>query len=229
MARKFSYTCIYIFHTIYPEKSIWRTIISQTNIFNIFLANVLLASVEKILVGVCRSYIPQSALWISRLFIELANRGDRVCLTLDCSSINKDGPGRLRTEADKHDFQTCYFNLANDEQAYNEFVSKRINESELNNGIEFKIIHLRSKAIREENFDAMEELRDLTKNNGTTTRGSEKKEREQFLAQAQNLLKSIMQDMEKDLELHQNFFLGDNVDHKQNVICDQKVIPKKTI
>ena len=171
VTRKFSYTCIYIF----SQKSIWRTIISQTNIFNIFLANVSLASVEKILVGVCRSYIPQSALWISRLFIELANRDDRVCLTLDCSGINKDGPGRFRTEADKPDFQTCYFNLANDEQAYNEFVSKQINESELNNRIEFKIIHLRSKTNREENFDAMEELRDLTKNNGTTTSGSKKK------------------------------------------------------
>ena len=31
-----------------------------------------------------------------------------------------------------------------------------------------------------------------------------------------------MQDMERDLELKQNFFLGDNVDHKQ------KIIPKKT-
>ena len=33
IACKFSYTCVYIFHTIYPEKSIWRTILSQTNIF----------------------------------------------------------------------------------------------------------------------------------------------------------------------------------------------------
>ena len=45
VACKFNYTCVYIFHTIYPEKSIWRTILSQTNIFNIFLANVSLASV----------------------------------------------------------------------------------------------------------------------------------------------------------------------------------------
>ena len=114
--------------------TIWRTIFSQTNIFIIFPASASLASVGKILEGICirktRKYIPQSARWISRLFIELANRDDRVGLTLDCSGINKDGPGRFRTEADKPDFQTCYFNLANDEQAYNEFVSKQINESE---------------------------------------------------------------------------------------------------
>ena len=83
---------------------------------------------------------------------------------------------KFRTEADKPDFQTCYFfNLANDEQAYNEFVSKQINESDSNDRIQFKIIHVKSKANREENFDATEELRVLTKNNSTTTIGSKKK------------------------------------------------------
>ena len=38
---------------------------------------------------------------------------------------------RFRTEADRPNFQTCYFNVANDEQVYNECVSKRINESEI--------------------------------------------------------------------------------------------------
>ena len=27
LAHKFNYTCVYIFHTIYPEKSLWRTIL----------------------------------------------------------------------------------------------------------------------------------------------------------------------------------------------------------
>ena len=172
VARKLNYTCVYIFHTIYPGKSIWKTILSRTNIFNIFPASVSLTSVWKIL-GVCirktRDYIPQSVLWISRLFIELANRDvrvcltllfielpnrkDRVCLTLDCSGINKDGPGKFIKEADKPDFQT-YFNLTNDEQAYNKFVSKRINEREANYRIRFKIVHLKSKINGEENFHA---------------------------------------------------------------------------
>ena len=46
IARKFNYTCIYIFHIIYPEKSIWRTILFQTNIFNFFPASVSLAHVN---------------------------------------------------------------------------------------------------------------------------------------------------------------------------------------
>ena len=73
---------------------------------------------RRILENVCirktRKYIPQSDFWISRLFIELANRDERVCLTLDCSSVNKDGPCRFRTDADKPDFQNCYFNAAAD-------------------------------------------------------------------------------------------------------------------
>ena len=55
---------------------------------------------------------------------------------------------------------------------------------------------------REENFDATEELRYLTKNNGATTSGSEEKV-EHSLTQAQNLLRSMIRDMERDLELNQ--------------------------
>ena len=62
----------------------------------------------------------------------------------------------------------------------------------MNNRIQFKIIHFKSKTKREENFDATEELCDLSKNNDATTSGNEKKEREQSLVQAQNALKSIM-------------------------------------
>ena len=89
--------------------------------------------VRKILEGVCirktSKYIPHASLWISMLFIELANRNDKICLTLDCSNTNRDGPGRLRSEADNPDNQLCYFNSAKDEQVYNEFVSKRIKSS----------------------------------------------------------------------------------------------------
>ena len=35
--------------------------------------------------------------------------------------------------------------------------------------------------------------------------------------QAENPVKSIIQDMKKNLELNQNFFLSENVDHKQKL------------
>ena len=173
MAQKYSYNCVYIFHTIYPEKANWRTILSQTNIYNIFPATVSLNNVRKILEGACirktSKYIPQASLWISRLFIELANRNDKVCLTLDCSNTNKDGPGRFRTEADNPDNQLCYFNSVNDEQVYNEFVSKRIKSSDSENDFHFEIVEVKSKTNKNISFDATNELRQLNKND--TKRG----------------------------------------------------------
>ena len=101
VARKCSYNCVYIFHSIHPEKTVWRTISSRTNIYNIFPATVPFSNVKRILEGACirktSKYIPQSALWISRLFIELANRNEKVCLKLDCSNTHRDGPGRFRS------------------------------------------------------------------------------------------------------------------------------------
>ena len=107
VARKYKYNCVYIFHTIYPEKATWKTILSQTNIFNIFPASVFLSSVKRILEGSCvrktARYIPRSLLWINRLFIELANKSQKVCLTIDCSNTNRDGPSRFRSHADNPD------------------------------------------------------------------------------------------------------------------------------
>ena len=40
VARKFNYSSFYIFHTIYREKLIWRTILWQSKIFNILPASV---------------------------------------------------------------------------------------------------------------------------------------------------------------------------------------------
>ena len=165
VARKYNYNCIYIFHTIYPEKSNWRSIISQTNIFNIFPASVSLSMVKKILESACirktSKYIPHSSLWISRLFIELANKNDKVCLTLDCSNKIKDGPGRFKTEADNPVSQFCYFNLHNDDQIYNQFVSKRINSENENNSHHFKIVEIVSKLDKKVVFNAANQLKEL--------------------------------------------------------------------
>ena len=74
VARKFSYACIYIFHIIYPEKSIWRTILSQSNLFNIFLVSVSLAHVGTILGSVCiRKTKNIFHNWRSRLAVSLLN------------------------------------------------------------------------------------------------------------------------------------------------------------
>ena len=130
--------------------------------------------VRKILEGVCirktSKYIPQASLWISRLFIELANRNDKVCLTLDCSNKNKDGPGRFRTEADNPDSQFWYFNSHNDEQVYNQFVSKRIKNSESENNFHFEIVEVVSKTNKK--FSTANKLQELN-NDTPSSRSSE--------------------------------------------------------
>ena len=171
VARKYNYNCVYAFHTIYTQKSNWKTILSQTNIFNIFPASVPISSVKKILELSCirktSKYIPQSSLWISRLFIELANKNDKVCLTLDCSNINTDGPCRFRTKADNPETQFCYFNTTNDEQVFNQFISKRINSEKSTNEHLFEIVEVVSKFNKNIKFNATNKLKEL--DNGTKT------------------------------------------------------------
>ena len=177
VARKYNYNCVYAFHTIYTEKANWRTILSQTNIFNIFPASVPINSVKKILELGCirktNKYIPQGSLWISRLFIELANKNYKVCLTLDCSNVNKEGPGRFRTKADNPDTQFCYFNNTRDEQVYNQFISKRIKaENNSSSTHLFEIVEVVSKFDKNIKFDATNKLKELD-NDTETSRASE--------------------------------------------------------
>ena len=175
VARKYKYNCVYIFHTIYPEKATWKTILSQTNIFNIFPASVSLSSVRRILDGSCvrksSKYIPRNQLWINRLFIELANKSQKVCLTLDCSNTNRDGPSRFRSDADNPDKQVCYFNSPTDEQVYNEFIARRIKLKELQNEIQFEITDVKSKTNKNVVFDISSKIEKLVNENGTSRSG----------------------------------------------------------
>ena len=131
VARKFKYHCFYIFHSIHPEKSVWKTILSQTNLLNIFAASVPLNTVKKVLEANCirnsNKYIPVNSLWVTKLFIRLANNeSEKTCLTIDCTGFNPNGPGRFRTDAANPLTQTCFFNKADHDSLFNVFVSKRI-------------------------------------------------------------------------------------------------------
>ena len=174
VAPKYGYNCVYISHSIRRNKAIWKSILSQMNIYSIFPATVPFNSIKKILEGACirktSKYILQSALWISRLLIELANRNEKVCLTLDCSNTNRDGPDRFCTEADNPETQSCYFNSAKDKQVYNAFVSQRIKTSASDKTFEFKIVELKSKTNSDLIFDAREELRNLERNDTSKNR-----------------------------------------------------------
>ena len=97
-------------------------------------------------------YILQNAFWLNRLFFDLANTNDKICLTIDSSGVNKDGPGRFRTRADNPEFQVYYFNSKNDEQVYNEFISQRINNDKNENDFHFKKVRQKSKTNKNITF-----------------------------------------------------------------------------
>ena len=68
---KYRYSCVYIFHIIFPNLSNWQMILSQTKIFNIFPSAVQLGNICRILSNNCDrktlTYMPKRELWINRL------------------------------------------------------------------------------------------------------------------------------------------------------------------
>ena len=96
VSRKFGYHCVYVFHVIVTSQ-IWQKIISQANIFIIFPSSVPQINVVKILQSNCiiqsKKYMPIRSLWLNRVFTDLANSRKKHCLTIDCSTENRNGPG----------------------------------------------------------------------------------------------------------------------------------------
>ena len=147
VSRKFGYNCVYVFHVIVPASQIWQKIISQTNIFNIFPSSVPYNTVAKIIQSNCilqsKKYVPARSLWLSRVFTDLANSYEKLCLTIDSWYKNKNGPGRYRSLTDNPEKQVYYFNKPNDDVFYNTFISKQIKGEKYNEGIYFKIEKVR--------------------------------------------------------------------------------------
>ena len=83
-------------------------------------------------------------MWLIRLFTELAISHEKHCLTLDCSYLNKNGPGRYRTRAENPEKQVCYFAKPNDDKFFNTFLSNRIKTAEYEDKIYFQIERIRS-------------------------------------------------------------------------------------
>ena len=143
VSRKFGYNCVYVFHVIVPASQVWQRIISQTNVFNIFLTSVPHNRVAKIIQSNCilqsKKYVPARSLWLNRVFTDLANSHGKNCLTIDCGHINKNGSGRYRSSADNPEKQFCYFNKPNNDVFYNTFIREQINGEKYDDGIYFKI------------------------------------------------------------------------------------------
>ena len=107
--------------------------------------------------------MPICSLWLNRVFTDLANSGKKHCLTIDCSTENRNGPGQYRTLVDNTDQQVCYFNKLQDDIFCSVFKSKQIKAEHFDQGIYFKIEKVRGKT-QKESFDAKKTLEDGTSN-----------------------------------------------------------------
>ena len=81
VSRKFSFTCVYVFHTMYSTRSSWQTILSQTKIFNIFPGFLQTGSVVKILSSYCNrytyEYMQDRDLWLNRLYFDILRSSEK--------------------------------------------------------------------------------------------------------------------------------------------------------
>ena len=103
VCRKYRYDCIYVFNIIMLKNQICKNILSQTNIFNIFPSSVPYNTVAKLFQITADKQQNNMFLlvqWLNRVFTGLANTDERYCLRIDCSGINKNGPGRYKTQPD---------------------------------------------------------------------------------------------------------------------------------
>ena len=130
VSRKYGFSCIYVFHTIYPGRQSWEMIMSQTHIFNFFPGSVhsgrilktlsLFASRER------NTYVPTNQIWLNRLYFQISNSRDKICLTVDTRDTNNFGPGKFRTRADNGHEQLYYFNRSNTFLRFKCFLAKHV-------------------------------------------------------------------------------------------------------
>ena len=130
VSRKYGFSCVYVFHTIYPGRQSWEMIMSQTHIFNFLPGSVhsgrilktfsLFASRER------NTYVLTNQIWLNRLYFQISNSKDKLCLTINTRDTNDLGPGKFRTGANSGQEQHCYFNHSNTDSRFKCFLAKQV-------------------------------------------------------------------------------------------------------
>ena len=108
--------------------------------------------------------------WLNRIFLILADKNGKPCLTIDCRVINPNGPAKIRTKADDAKEQVCYFTMKASDKLYNTFFSKKILQTD---SIHFQICRVlsRTKKSNKTTFSTTSELKDLLEKIGTSNIG----------------------------------------------------------
>ena len=132
VSRKYGFSCLYVFHTIYPGRQSWEMIMSQTHIFNFFPGSI---HSSRILKTLClfasqqkSKYLPNQQVWLNKLYFQISNSKEKKCLTINTREVNELGPGKFRTSTDDEEEQTCYFNRNKSDTHFTSFIAKRIQD-----------------------------------------------------------------------------------------------------
>ena len=135
VSRKYGFSCVYVFHTIYPVRQSWEMIMSQTHFLNFFPGSIhsgrilktlsLFASRQK------HTYLPNSQVWLNKLYFQISNSNEKKCLTINTRDLNYLGPGKFRTSAENSLEQDCYFNRNNTDTRFKSYVAKRVSPDSL--------------------------------------------------------------------------------------------------
>ena len=108
--RKYRFSCLYVFHTIYPGRQNWEMIMSQTHIFNFFPGSIHSSRILKTLSLFANrqknTYLPNQQIWLNKLYFQISNSKEKKCLTIDTRDVNELGLGKFRTSADNGEEQT---------------------------------------------------------------------------------------------------------------------------
>ena len=125
VSRKHGFSCVYVFHTIYPGRQSWETIRAQTHIFNFFPGSIHSGRILKTLALFAsrqkHTYPPNQQVWLNKLYFQISNSKEKQCLTVDIRDVNDLGPGKFRISADNNKEQTCYFNRSNSDSRYKSY------------------------------------------------------------------------------------------------------------
>ena len=129
--RKFGCILLYIFHDIAASSPRWRDILSQTQIFCIFLSAASLVinhsvnffSPSKV------SYISKQQIWLTKLFQELGNQTSYSCLCIDIRPQSL-GEAKYRSEVENLIEQFCYLNTSTSDKMFSTFKSKQTDNIE---------------------------------------------------------------------------------------------------
>ena len=87
VSRKYGFSCVYVFHTIYPGRQGWEMIMSQTHIFNFFPGPVHSSRILKTLTVFAsrqkNTYLPNQQVWLNKLYFKISNSKEKKCLKID--------------------------------------------------------------------------------------------------------------------------------------------------